>query len=164
MILITLEWEEKSKAMIPWEINNQFLTSFFKSWTKESKFNYELNVGFSDFWKVIVKPDRINQFISHYQALKDNIDEIVKICPLPKEMSSWSEWAEGFKYARDKEWNVINITDTIRETTPDDIRLLADVIIDIAKEAKEQNKYILFRWEWVRYNWEWEFDYFQSPS
>jgi len=160
MITVSIEWDKYTKAMIPWTLHNEFLTRFHSTWNV-SKLPYDIHIHLSDFWKVTVKPKKLDQFVSHLEALKNNIEDIITVVPLPKEFWRWDMWYDGFKIILDKDWNYPDSTNDIRKTNIEDIKLLADVLIEICRDAKEKNKYVLFRWDGARYNWEWKWDYFK---
>jgi hypothetical protein len=88
---------------------------------------------YSDFWEVIISPEKLDTLISDNLVLRDKLDVFTTIIPLPKYIwefdgyyDEWFVWSNTIR----------NVVEGYREFTKKDMLLLIDLIIQKAQEAK----------------------------
>lgn len=142
---IPWDWLGGRWVSIPHEVNNEFLGNVGRaSKTIEGKLPYDVFVWLADFWDVFIEPHQIDEYISYYILLKKNLDEIIKMVPLPKVIWEFDGYyREWFVMSKDVDTTV----DWEKEFTKADMLLLIDLIIKKAQEAKEKGVNLQFLWD-----------------
>ena len=87
MISCHLEWEWSKNwwtIQIPHEINNNFFWWIYSAIQEWKIKDIDIHILYSDFWKVVISPNKIDKLIEDYTILEKHIDKIIKIIPLPK--------------------------------------------------------------------------------
>lgn len=151
---------------IPHEVNNQFLWDVDRAsksvkndlsenktlngflepfrFMLEKKIPYDIFVGLSDFWDVTIPPERLDEYIWYYRLLKEHLDEIAKIIPLPETIGDFDGWYDKWYVSTG---NADNFIEWSKEFTKEDMHLLIDLIIRKALEAKKENVPLRFLWD-----------------
>ncbi len=169
MIRVTLKDAYKNtwSVMLPYEINNDFFI-YVSLYTKKNStsFGY-LNIWMNDFWAdVEFPPEKLDQLYHDFDVLEKNLDEIIKLVPLPEkigvfddyyyewfthyrpaDLNKLKEYLDQYKqwlypeYKEDKMNTYIDHPDIF---TPSDMLLIISLIKKKILEAKEKNETLVF--------------------
>lgn len=129
---------------LPYEINNSFFWPLNIEMNNWGMINYWFKIRYNDFsGDVIISPEKLDQHLSAYETLEKNLDNIIKIVPLPKKV-----WTFDWYYYP---WFIEYIDDKIdreiygeKDFTKQDMLLLIDLIKIKILEAKEKNVALIF--------------------
>lgn len=128
--------------MIPHEINNEFLWNAWRA-AREWKVSWVIDVpSFWDFADVEFPPEKLDQLYHDFDILERNIDEIVKVVPLPQKIGVF-DWYYIPWFISD----ATNLNDEVfwtKEFTPSDMLLIISLIKKKILEAKEKNETLVF--------------------
>jgi hypothetical protein len=128
--------------MIPHEINNEFLIHVHW-YTKEKETPWgNLGVWVSDFADVEFPPEKLDQIYHDFDVLEKNLDEIIKIVPLPPKIGVF-DWYYIPWFISD----ATNLNDEVfwtKEFTKSDMLLIISLIKKKILEAKEKNQTLVF--------------------
>ena len=147
MISCHLEWEWSKNwwtIQIPHEINNNFFWLIYSAIQEWKIKDIDIHILYSDFWKVVISPNKIDKLIEDYTILEKHIDKIIKIIPLPKTIWDF----DGHYY----KWFLVSLKqyeeiDGIKDFNKEDILYLIKLIKKKALEAKEKWKDLIFIWD-----------------
>lgn len=152
--------------MLPHEINNEFLWNAWRA-AREWKISWVIDVpSFWDFANVEFPPEKLDQLYHDFDVLEKNLDEIIKIVPLPKKIGIFDgyyyEWFTHYRPSdltklkeyldKYKQWlypefeeDKMNIyIDHPDIFTPSDMLLIISLIKKKILEAKEKNETLVF--------------------
>jgi hypothetical protein len=155
--------------LMPHEINNEFLWNVWRA-ARDWKINWVYSFPFFwDFARVDFSPDKLDTLYDDYEILEQNLDAIIQIVPLPKEIWQFDIWfypwfavyhpsnINDLKIWLDerKKWNHLpyeeekkNIfIDDPKPCTKEDILLLIQLTKKMILDAKEKNETLCFSWD-----------------
>ncbi|MCH2189079.1 hypothetical protein MK079_04610 [Candidatus Gracilibacteria bacterium] len=130
-------WKTGWSIYIPYEINHDFFLAIqFK--IKDSMLDLErLRIAGPDYgpgWTL--EGERLDKYINDCDYFQDNLDTIIQIIPLPKNMGEGDDWyMEGF-IGNSKTDN--SVEGENRQVSKKDIVLLLGLLKKKAQEAKEK--------------------------
>lgn len=153
--------------MLPYELNIDF---FYKieEYTRNNPIKYwHLNIKYNDFWAdKEFQLEKLDKLYNDFEMLEKNIDEIIKIIPLPKKIWAFDGYYRGgFIYYRPsnlnklkvyldkyKEWlypeyeeEKLNIyKEWTKDFTKDDMLLIISLIKKKILEGKEKWEGLIF--------------------
>lgn len=78
------KYSDDHSILIPHEVNNQFFSKAGRFLFPESGIK-----GSGDIGSVIIPTFEIDDYLAKLQVLEDNLDEIIKIIPLPETVGEW---------------------------------------------------------------------------
>lgn len=135
-----------SYIAIPHEINNQFTFNLDK-YTLNNSYKWgHLDIWMSDHREFNIPIKKLDKLIKDYEILENNLDEVIKIIPLPKIIwkDDWYYYPWFIDYTNDRiDREIFETKDFIKE----DMLLLIKLIKGKAKEAKEKNVPLIFSWD-----------------
>lgn len=108
------------------------------------KMPYNILVALNDFWDVVISPEKLDEYIGYYKLLKEHLDEIIKIIPLPKTIGDFDGWYEKWYCGT---IDIDNSIDWTKDFTKEDMNLIIDLIIKKAEQAKQANSKLCFYWD-----------------
>lgn len=149
--------------VLPHEINNGFLWNAWRL-AKEWKIKWIINIpSFWDFWAVEFPVEKLDKLYNDFEILEKNLDNIIKIIPLPKQIWWWEsypvgfisfykEWAKEFKkYFPECDFEYINwiidyknYVEKPTNFTKEDMLLIISLIKKKILEAKEKWETLVF--------------------
>ena len=157
--------------MLPYEINNEFLFDI-DQYTKKNISKWgKLNIWVSDFKDLEFLPEKLNKLYNDFEVLEKNLDEIIKVIPLPKTIWNFDghywDWYISFIKWWEKELkksfpnmdnnkikdlidekNLIDWdNDYIKTFTKKDMLLIIWLIKKKILEAKEKWETLIFSWD-----------------
>lgn len=148
MTEIKLNWENINNwwvISIPYEINHNFFVEISLKTQKQLNKLPFLNIAWPDFWRwFILKWEILNKFIKDCEYIKYNIDEIIKIIPLPKEMWKFDNYHINWFILKNELDNYIEWSSELKK---EDIILLLDLMIKKANES-------ISKWIWLKFIWD----------
>ena len=158
--------------MLPHEINNEFLSKVFLSMKEWNMKNYWFRLIFNDFWAPVeFNVDKLDKLYTDFEVLENNLDEIIKVIPLPKTIWNfdghyWNWYISFIKWWEKElkksfpnmdnnkikdlidEKNLIDWdNDYIKTFTKKDMLLIIWLIKKKILEAKEKWETLIFSWD-----------------
>ena len=149
---------------LPHEINNEFLWNAWRS-ARDWKIKWIINIpSFNDFWDdVEFSLNKLDKLYNDFEILEKNLDEIIKVVPLPKKIWWW-EWYNKSFISFNKEWieefkkyfpnfpendindivNHKNMIENPTDFTKEDMLQIISLIKKKIKEAKEKWETLVF--------------------
>ena len=161
-------WKDPWYIMLPHEVNNEFLWNAWRA-ARAWKIRWVNDIpSFWDFWLVKYPPEKLDKLYKDFEVLEQNLDEIIKVVPLPKTIWNfdWHYWdwyisfikwwekelKKSFPNMSNKEIkdliNEKNLVDWddeyIKEFTKEDMLLIISFIKKKILEAKEKWETLVF--------------------
>jgi len=132
-------------VILPHEINNEFFRKI--RWSIQT---WEINLInyfpiLNDFWTVEFSVEELDKLYKDFEILEENLDEIIKIVPLPKMVWTF-DWMLYVWY-RTNVWfdNYVELwTGWWKYFNKEDILYLLSLIKKKILEAKEKNETLIF--------------------
>ena len=139
-------WKTGWSIYIPYEINHDFFLAIqFK--IKDSMLDLErLRIAWPDYWPWwTLEWERLDKYINDCDYFQDNLDTIIQIIPLPKNMWEGDDWYMEWFIWNSKTDN--SVEGENRQVSKKDIVLLLWLLKKKAQEAKEKWIPLCFSWD-----------------